>query len=121
MADEVSVTISHAAAKGGAAIGSGSLSYQSDMTGADMGSNTMAATTAWVALNTPTAITYPATLSLINLDPTNYVEIAVDSAGTYKFSRLMPGECGHFPGLAAKPYVKSNVAACQIQWWANVV
>lgn len=121
MADEVNVSIAHSAAKGGGSIGSGSLSYQSDMAGTDMGSNTMPVTTSWTVINIPAAISFPATLTVTNLDATHYVELSVDNAGANTFARIQPGESGHFPGLAALPYVKANVAASQIQWWANEV
>lgn len=55
---------------------------------------------------------YRATIK--NNDETNYVEVALDNAGTYKFGRIKPGRCVALECWNMTPYVKANVAACQI-------
>lgn len=50
-------------------------------------------------------------LFIKNLDPTNYVELALDSGATQIFAKLLPGEFAIIP-TRQQPYGKANTAAC---------
>lgn len=52
-------------------------------------------------------------IAIINLDSTNYVETAVDAAGTYKFGKIEPGEAQLWqPSGSGTIYWKANSADC---------
>ncbi len=54
----------------------------------------------------------PSALLVQNLDPTNYVEIALDSGMTQKFAKLLAGEFLLIRPSTASNYAKANTAAC---------
>lgn len=51
-----------------------------------------------------------------NLDPTNYIEVGINTPVTQIFARLKPGEFTVFPAQpGATYYAKANIAPCDVQ------
>lgn len=112
MASEIRETITASVTKGGATV-SFSQSDVIDMAGTDMVTYTATATTSWVVL-APAGVAAAAHIWITNLDATNYIELAVDSGGTYVFGKLLAGESVCAKRIPALPYVRANTASCQI-------
>lgn len=109
MANEINVSVSLTASKGGAAIQSTG-SRTADMAGVEMITNVQAVGTAAEAIVVGDIGT-PGYCLLKNLDATNYVEIALDSGVTTQvFAKLMPGDVALFPAKTATMYAKANTA-----------
>lgn len=53
---------------------------------------------------------------IVNLDTTNYVELALDSGMTNKFAKLLAGGVALVPAHADSPgiYARANTAACNV-------
>ena len=118
MADEISVTVAAAVAKGGASIECESRTMTVDMSGVDMASFTQNVDTTNEALAIPADIAAPCSLVIVNLDSTNYVEIFNDSGNAELHDKLLPGEFCYINRWDLKGYARANTAACQIQVWA---
>jgi hypothetical protein len=119
MADEIRVSCSLSASKGGASmntVGStGSASFVDDMAGADMGSWTQAVGTSDEALDIPPDIGTCKYLFIANLDSTNYVELSYASGGSFVARvRIDPGGVALFRPVSTTIYVQANTAACNI-------
>lgn len=115
MSNEISKTITTRVSKGGS-VATFSKTDAADMSGAAMASLRLTATTSWVALPIPSSITAPCHIQIHNADSANYVEIAVDSGGTYIFAKLRAGEITDINCIPAIPYVRANTAsvACNV-------
>jgi hypothetical protein len=118
MANEITISASLVASKGGASISSGTLSKQIDMTGIDMETATQAVGTSNEQLAIHADIATPLDILIKNLDATNYVEIFRDNADAQLIAKLTPGAFCFCPGINVKPYAKANTASCQLQFWA---
>lgn len=118
MANEKTLTLKYTATKGGASITTGTLTDEWTMTGADMATGTQAVGTSVEVATIPADISYPADVLVKNLDATNFVNVYVDSGGSYQCSKLLPGTACMLTGIAAIPYLKADTASCQVQWWA---
>ncbi len=113
MANEISKTITTRVSKGGAVV-TFSQTDSMDMSGTVMATIPVATTTSWAALGIPASITGAIHIEVKNLDSANYIQLAVDSGGTYIFSRLNAGEIASFCRLPAVPYVRANTAAVNL-------
>jgi hypothetical protein len=65
----------------------------------------------------------PGLLYVRNMDPTNFVDMALDSGMTKRFARFYPGDWALFKPGSATLYVKADTAQCQMEVLAieNVV
>lgn len=92
MPGEGSVSITIAAAKNGAAIGR-SYSYTLDMTGTHFMEQVQTCSSGgWSGIFQPTVdIQAVSITNLEQTDMTNYIKVALDSAGTQVFARIYPG------------------------------
>lgn len=122
MADEIRVSCSLSASKGGASINtvgtSQGASFSFDMTGTDMGSGTQAiGFAADEQLVLPADVGTIKYLFLYNLDATNYVELSYATGGGFVSRVQIDAGC---PVLlrptSATIYLKANTAACNIFW-----
>jgi uncharacterized protein (DUF39 family) len=110
MASEIRETHTLTVTKGGASV-TFSGTDVIDMAGTDMVTYTVTTTTSWAAL-APANVGAAAHLVVQNLDATNYVELAVDSGGTYVFAKLLAGESVPIKRIPALPYIRANTAGC---------
>jgi hypothetical protein len=78
------------------------------------------AASGWVAIPIGSITGGIGKLAVINLDATNYIETAVDAAGTYKFGRIDPGEFQLWqpPAAVTTIYWKANSADCSVKYAA---
>ena len=114
MANEISAYVSLAASKNGANISSGQLSATDDMAGDQMTYNVQAVgiTAEAVALGDVSTIGYAL---FKNMDPTNFVELALDSAvSTQIFAKLLPGDIALVPLKTATIYAKADTAGVNL-------
>lgn len=118
MADEISVTVAAAVAKGGASIECESRTMTVDMSGVDMATFTQSVGTSNEALAVPGDIAAPCSMVVLNLDSTNYVEIFSDNANAELVHKLLPGEFGTINRWDVTGFARANTAAVQIQVWA---
>lgn len=110
MANEISVTCSLSASKNGAAISSGQLSDTADMAGDQMLTNVQVVGTTEEAINLGDVSTI-GYVAFKNMDPTNYVELALDSLVTAQvFAKLLPGDITILKAKTATMYAKANTA-----------
>jgi hypothetical protein len=89
-------------------------SYTQNAIGASGGVQTVTTSLTHLDLGSVTTLGY--TL-LKNLDPTNYVDVGIDSAGFVGMARLKAGEVGIFrwlPGVT--PSLKANTATCSVSY-----
>lgn len=67
-------------------------------------------------------ISSPFCVALVNLDPTNYVDVARDSGMTNHITRLYPGTTSGMPCVfyptTSTIYLKANTAACKVKMQA---
>lgn len=113
MANEITVSATLNVSKGGAVINS-STSISATMAGDNMLTNVQAIGTGAEAIVVGD-ITTPGYIFVKNLDPTNYVELALDSGvSTQVFAKLMPGDVALFPAKTITMYAKANTASCNI-------
>jgi hypothetical protein len=114
MANEITIAASLLASKGGASVNTGSQLKALTMTGGDMYQATQNIDTTYEALVFGD-ITQPAGQMFIrNLDATNYIELALDTAFTNKICKIRPGCFAIFEPTAAILYAKANTAACDV-------
>ena len=74
-----------------------------------------AVTTSWAALELG-GVTVPDWLMVKNADATNYVELAIDNAGTNKIAKLTAGRAALFPPIAGVTYyVQAHTANCKVR------
>lgn len=113
MANEITASASLSVAKGGATI-SGSGSKTADMAGDQMLSNVQIVTTSAAALVVGSVVTV-GYIWLKNMDATNYIEVALDSAvSTQIFAKLLAGDVTLIKAATATIYVKANTASCNL-------
>jgi len=109
MANEIAVSVAMSASKGGVAV-SNSGSRQATMAGDQMLSNVQIIGTSAEAITFGDVSTIGYVL-LKNLDATNFVEIALDSAvSTQKFAKLLALDMMLFPASTATMYAKADTA-----------
>ena len=118
MANEITVAISLAASKGGSTV-QGAVTRQQTLTGTGLWSNTQSVGTAAEALSFPGDLTTEgiSCIYIKNADPTNFVELALDSGMTNKFAKILAGEVCCLRPYAGNPtyYAKADTAACNVQ------
>jgi hypothetical protein len=113
MANEITATASLSASKGGASINN-SGSKVADMAGDQMIGNVQAVGTAAEALNVGDVSTI-GYVYLKNMDATNFVEVALDSAvSTQIFAKLLPGDVTLVKAKTATMYVKADTAGVNL-------
>jgi hypothetical protein len=107
----------------GATINSGTKSKTTVMSGADMGGGiTQDIGIAAEALNAPADVSYPATYFIVNNDPTNFISVYVEAAGTNLIGKIYPGaSIGPIPYAGQVPGLKADTATCKIQFWITEV
>lgn len=121
MANEISAVASLTGTKGGITI-QGSVTKQETLTGSGLWSNTQAIGTSAEQLSFPSdltteGITY---LWLKNDDPTNFVEVGLDSGMTNKFAKLLAGQAMLLRVHTGNPtyYAKADTAAINLRMTA---
>ena len=112
MANEVEISLSISAAKGGMSVNR-SENFKVNMTGDAMIHSVQSATTSWVALVEAAAVDAAGWYFVKNLDSSNFVEFG---PANDQFSiKLKPGESAVF--RASDPIgVKANTAACNVEY-----
>ena len=113
MANEITISASLNAVKGGVQIGSGSFTKSIDMAGEDMIQASQNIGLSPETLNLGELATI-GMLLVYNLDTTNYVELALDSGMSNKIARITPGAFALFRPTVATIYAAANTAACQV-------
>jgi len=111
MAGEITENYSVKANKNSSNVG-GTFSDTIDMSGTAMFQGPITATTSWVQLPLPAAMSGATHVTVRNNDAANYVELAVDSGGTYIFAKLLAGEFQPIKRIPALPYIRANTASC---------
>ena len=117
MANEITeqATVSVSKSGGGSLAGSGT--YQADMTGNNVHSETYDVGTVEEEIDYGVDIGTPGGVMIKNLDATNYVQIGL-TTGVYVI-RLMKGQsCLFRPDSGTSLFVKANSATVRIQLWA---
>jgi len=121
MAREVTTNFTISATKGNISI-SAAGAFVGDMSGNNMAqAQTQAIGTSAEALTWGEA-TYAGYFVIVNLDPTNYVELSMDNTGATPFARLQPAPSSTTPGgfavVAAVPsvtyYAKAHTSGVQV-------
>lgn len=114
MANEIQFSATVQANKGGASVNkSGSCTL--NMAGSQMVQATQSiGTGTWTAISLGSLAGVPAKLMIINLDPTNYVQLAGDNAGAQLQDQLEPGGDFAVRSPVATIYAKAHTAACLI-------
>lgn len=120
MANEKTIKIEHSCLSDSGGVLNFTAEATGDQTsGGDVDSNTQDVTTTGGQLSVPGSIGTPLDISIVNLDPTNYVEIFRDSGFTYLLSKLKPGRPCHLACLDVIPYAKANTATCKVKVGVN--
>lgn len=118
MANEISVVAALTGSKGGITL-QGTVTKQETLTGSGLWSNTQTVGTSAEALSFPSDLTTEGMtyLWLKNDDPTNFVEIGLDSGMTNKFAKLKAGQAMVFPVHTGSPtyYAKADTAAVNLR------
>jgi len=123
MANEITITGSITASKGGASVSSGSISKTFDMTGDAFSAIVQTIlSAAWAndaghTITIPAAIGTPGTMVMKNLDSTNFVQVALDSAGSHIFAKILAGQCMVLPCGASAYYAKADTDDVNVQVW----
>ena len=116
MADEVTVTVSLAFAKGGTSIAytSGELTF--DVSGTHYFANTQEiGAGAYEALDMGSNVT-PGWVFMRNLDATNFVEIKGATGDGAAMLKLKATECGVFRMVSTAPYAQADSAAVDLEY-----
>lgn len=113
MAD-ITTTKTLSANKGGMSVTS-THSENITMTGDDMISSTQVIGTTWEALSFGEITGVPIALQVVNLDATNFVQLAIanDNSGVYE--KLLAGHSYQGHPAAATIYAKADTAACRVK------
>lgn len=116
MANEISISASLSATKGGVTVQSGGQTKAVDMVGDQMLANVQIIGTSAEALQMAD-VTVGGYLFVRNMDGTNFIQLALDSAvSTQIFCKLKPGESTLFrPPVGATIYAKADTANCNAQ------
>jgi hypothetical protein len=117
MANEIGLTVTLSAAKGGAYTASNQTSVQPNMTGTGMGDQTQSiSNSADSAIALPGSVTGNYWLKIVNLDTTNFLSLSTATGGSFAaavFAKLQPGAACVF--LATRTiYAKADTAAVNI-------
>lgn len=92
-----------------------SQSINATQIGSDYSAQTQAIGTSAEQLDISSDLGTPGWLMIWNLDPTNYVQIALDSGvSTQIFAKLTAGQFCIIPPQTATIYAKANTAPCNI-------
>lgn len=68
----------------------------------------------WNAIPVGSIADPPQKIAIKNLDPTNYIEVALTAATTYRFAKLKPGQVMAWePAVTGSIYWKANGADCK--------
>lgn len=114
MANEITQTVTLEATKGGASVKI-SNTKRIDMAGNEMVQSTQSIGTSAEALVLGDVSGAPSTISIKNLDPTNFVEIGGDSGLTVFKIKIRAGHAALFQAAAVPLYGKADTAAVRIQ------
>ncbi len=115
MANEISVSASLAASKGGADV-STSQSLSIDMNGEDMIDGTQVVGTSAELLNLGDITAPPAYVQVKNLDASNFILLSADAnftANVSAFAKLLPGGIALFPP-ACNVYARADTSPVRI-------
>jgi hypothetical protein len=113
MSAEITVTTGLASTKNGATISSGTKTSSHDQSGDQGIGNIQIVGTSWEALvlGDVSSIGF---VRLLNLDATNYVEVALANDNSQVFAKMKAGEAALFRASTATMYVRANTAACNV-------
>jgi hypothetical protein len=113
MANETQYSASLQASKGGATINKAVSGYLT-MSGSHMVQHTQSVgKDSWVAIDVGNLAGVPAKLMIVNLDSTNYVQLAGDDAGAQLQDKILQGDFV-LRSPTATIYAKANTAACLV-------
>lgn len=117
MANEITITTSLSTTKNGATVSSGTKTSSHDMSGDQAIGNIQIIGTSWeaIVLGDVTTIGF---VRALNLDATNYVELALANDSTGVFTKLKAGEAALFRASTATMYARANTAACNVHFVA---
>jgi hypothetical protein len=113
MANEISVSATLKASKGGAAFAH-SKSYNITMSGDDMFSKTQIIGTSAEALDMGEITGVPAAIMVQNLDGTNFVVLSLVNDGSTPFAKLLKGQAAIFPPATATIYALADTASVRV-------
>jgi hypothetical protein len=114
MANEIRLTVSLTAAKGSVGITTGQIAKSIDMAGTDMLYATQHIGIAAETINFADITGQPGAVLLVNLDPTNFIEVAHEVGMTNKICKLLPGVPCFLPLPPATLYAKADTATCDL-------
>ena len=118
MANEITMVCKLSVTKGGSTV-TGDVTKQITLAGNGKLAATQVVGTSAELVEFPTDLTTEGVgqVWLLNTDPTNYIELALDSGMTNKFMKLKPGEPCLFRPASGSPtiYARANTAACNLQ------
>jgi hypothetical protein len=116
MADELTISVTLAFAKGVKSVTYKKTGQQFDVSGTDYIQNTQIVGTAEEALRMG-EVTTPGYIIIANLDSTNYVSLRAATGGANTVE-LKPGECACFrlARTATAPYVIADTAPVEIEY-----
>src|SRR5689334_2174258 len=113
MANEINVTASLNISKGGVTLNH-STTARHDMAGSEMIHRTQVIGTGAEQVTFGDITGAPGILKVTNLDPTNFVELALDSGMTNKFAKIRAGGVVLLQPSSATLYAQANTASCRI-------
>lgn len=121
MANEITATASFLAQKNGATV-QFNFSKRNDMAGNVMSQSVQTIGTSTEQIAFPTDLTgTPSWVAILNLDPTNFVEIGLNTPVTQIFAKIQAGQFAVFPAGVATYYAKADTAAVNIQVTATML
>lgn len=116
MANEIKVTMGLSATKGELRLPDDRRTYSVTMAGEHSFQNVQDIGTAYEAIALGADLGTPGIGKFRNLDPTNYVELAIDVAGTKgAFAKLLPGDPPACFPIGGTLYAKANVASIKLE------
>ena len=113
MANEIQYNVSLQAAKNGAQVIK-SVSNVLTMAGDDMVQITQTVATSAAALTFGAITGAPSKLLIVNLDATNFIELASDSGMVNGQDKILPGDFVLRSPKSATIYAKADTAACKV-------
>ena len=112
MANEISVNITLTVSKNGTTV-VGTCSKSITMAGNAFLGDVQAIGITYEAISF--VDTVPGYVFLKNNDATNFIEVALDNAGSNKIAKLLPGQGMAWPTSSATLYAKADTAPCNMQ------
>lgn len=117
MANELTISVSASASKGGASAAFPVVSKQLDMTGDHMAFGTQAIGTSEEALDIPADVGTIGVVCVKNLDATNFVWVYQLTGASTGRMKLLPGSALLVAPEATTIYAKADTATCNVAWF----